>query len=216
MTKKLMLGAALGALMVSGAFAQSTPPKPADNPSPPPAASTPAPAPAAKPADQNAAKPAEDKNASKPAEEKSAAKPADKNAAAQPQFVAEQKPDDFLASKFKGKEVLGSNGKKIGEIGDILFDKNGKILAYVISTGGFLGIGAKEVAMPPSAFQVEPDPKGGSDKLKISMDENQLKNAQKFTEYKKPQPVTTGAGGARGGLGGGGMGGGGMGGGAPR
>ena len=33
---------------------------------------------------------------------------------------------------------------------DILFDKNGKIEAYIVSVGGFLGIGAKDVALAPS------------------------------------------------------------------
>jgi sporulation protein YlmC with PRC-barrel domain len=204
MTKKLMLSAALSALMVSGAFAQSNPP------TPPAATSQPSPA-----ADQaNKAKDQANKAQDEANKAKDQANKAQNQAnnqsastSAQPQFVAEQKPDDFLASKFRGKDVVGSNGKKIGEIGDILFDKNGKILAYVVSTGGFLGVGAKEVAMPPSAFQVVPGQNGGDQQLKVSLDENQLKNAQKFTEYKKPQPTTTGAGGgaAPGGLGGGGM-----------
>lgn len=196
MTKKLMLSAALSALMVSGAFAQSTPPKPANTP--PAATSQPAPAAAdqANKAKDQANKAQDQANKAKDEANKAQDQASSESASASTQFIAQQKPGDFLASKFKGKDVLGSNGKKIGEIGDILFDKNGKILAYVVSTGGFLGIGAKEVAMPPSAFQVVPDSKGGSDKLKISMNENQLKNAQKFTEYKKPQPVTTGAGGA--------------------
>ena len=39
---------------------------------------------------------------------------------------------------------------------DILFDKDGKIEAYVVGVGGFLGIGAKDVALAPSAFQIVP------------------------------------------------------------
>ena len=47
-------------------------------------------------------------------------------------FVSSQKPDQFLASKFKGTEVMGSDNQKIGDVSDILFDKTGKIEAYVI------------------------------------------------------------------------------------
>lgn len=120
-----------------------------------------------------------------------------------------QKPDQFLASNFKGTDVMGSGNKKIGDVSDIPFDKDGKIAAYVISIGGFLGMGAKEVALPPSAFQVEQGKKGESPKLRLSMTQKQLKEAQNFKPYSPPKPATTtGAGGAMGGgapLGGGGM-----------
>ena len=43
-----------------------------------------------------------------------------------------QKPDQWLASNFKGTDVLGPDDKKIGDVTDILFDKNGKIEAYVV------------------------------------------------------------------------------------
>src|ERR1035437_9731118 len=40
-----------------------------------------------------------------------------------PNFVASQKPDQWLASKFKGTDVVGADNQKIGEVSDILFDK---------------------------------------------------------------------------------------------
>ena len=63
------------------------------------------------------------------------------------QFVTQQATDQWLASKFKGTDVIGSNNEKIGDVNDILFDRNGRIVAYVIGVGGFLGIGAKDVAL---------------------------------------------------------------------
>src|SRR5262249_39931394 len=65
-------------------------------------------------------------------------------------FVSSQKPDQWLATKFKGTDVVGSDNQKIGDVNDILFDKTGKVEAFVISVGGFLGVGAKEVALAPS------------------------------------------------------------------
>ena len=116
-------------------------------------------------------------------------------------FVASQKPEQFLASKFKGTDVMGTDDQKIGDVSDILFDKTGKIEAYVVSVGGFLGMGAKDVALAPEAFQVIPrDPSsvtGSSTKLKISMTKDQLKEAANFEPYKEPR-ATTGAGGAGG------------------
>ena len=106
-------------------------------------------------------------------------------------FVSSQKPDQWLASKFKGTDVLGSDNKKIGDVSDILFDKSGKIEAFVVSVGGFLGMGAKEVALAPSAFEVVPGDKGGADKLKVSLTTDELKQAQNFARYSPPRPAST-------------------------
>jgi sporulation protein YlmC with PRC-barrel domain len=43
--------------------------------------------------------------------------------------------------------------KKIGEISDILLNKEGKVEVLIISVGGFLGIASKEVAVPFRAIQ---------------------------------------------------------------
>jgi sporulation protein YlmC with PRC-barrel domain len=112
------------------------------------------------------------------------------------EMVASQKPDQFMASSFKGTDVLGADDKKIGDVSDILFNKDGRIDAYVVSVGGFLGVGAKEVAMAPDAFQVVPGDKskGEADKLKITMTQDELKQAQNFTRYEPPRATTTGAG----------------------
>jgi len=113
------------------------------------------------------------------------------------QFMAAQKPDQWLATKFKGIEVLGSDNQKVGDISDIVFSKDGsKIDAYVVSVGGFLGMGSKQVALAPGAFQQVPgDPNSAtnsSPKLKISMNKDQLKNAPNFEPYKEPNRATTG------------------------
>ena len=115
-------------------------------------------------------------------------------------FVSSQKPDQWLASKFKGTDVLGSDNQKIGDVSDILFDKTGKVEAFVISVGGFLGVGAKEVALAPSSFDVVPGQNGSSDKLKISATKDQLQDAQNFAHYEPPRPTgTTGSGAPAGG-----------------
>jgi hypothetical protein len=169
MLKKLMITTAVSALMAGTAFAEGTP-----SPASPPAA---APMP---PAVTSPAKPAE---MTHPAPTAGAVK-----------FVPSQSSDQFLATKFKGTDVLGAENEKVGDVSDILFDKSGKILAYVVSVGGFLGMGAKDVALEPSAFQVVTGDKSKSesDKLKIAMSKDQLKQAANFEPYKAPS--TTGAG----------------------
>jgi sporulation protein YlmC with PRC-barrel domain len=125
------------------------------------------------------------------------------------QFVSSQKPEQFLASKFKGTDVVGAENEKIGDLTDILFDKEGKIEAFVVSVGGFLGMGAKDVAMAPKSFTFEKDANTSSYKAKVTMTKDQLKQAANFEPYKEPAHTTTGAGGGTrpGGAGGGGMGG---------
>jgi len=108
-------------------------------------------------------------------------------------FVSAQKPDQWLATKFKGTDVMGSDNQKIGDVSDILFDKNGKVEAFVISVGGFLGVGSKEVALAPSSFDVVPGQNGSADKLKLAATKDQLKDAQNFARYEPPRPATTGS-----------------------
>src|SRR5262249_8708187 len=89
-------------------------------------------------------------------------------------------------------DVLGANDEKIGDVSDILFDKDGKVLAYVVSVGGFLGIGSKQVALAPTAFQLVPGDKAKneSDKLRLSMTKDQLKQAANFEPYNPPRTTT--------------------------
>src|SRR5262249_53278145 len=116
-------------------------------------------------------------------------------------FVSSQKPDQWLASKFKGTDVLGSDGQSIGDVSDIMFDKSGKVEAFIVSVGGFLGVGAKEVALTPSSFDVVRGQNGAADKLKVSATKDQLKDAQNFARYEPPRPTaTTGTGGGPGGM----------------
>ena len=151
MLKTLMVTTAATALTIGAAAAQSTgkPQAPAAAPAASP--STPAP---------------KSSEMSKPA-------PSDKSA----KFIGSQQSDQYLASNFKGTDVIGADNKKIGDVNDILFDKDGKVLAYVVGVGGFLGLGSKDVALEPDAFEVVAGDKSKneSDKLRLSMTQDQLK-----------------------------------------
>lgn len=116
------------------------------------------------------------------------------NSSGKMNFISSQKPDQWLATKFKGTDVLGSDNQKIGNVSDILFDKTGKVEAFVISVGGFLGVGSKEVALAPSSFDVVPGQNGSADKLKLAATKDELKNAQNFARYEPPHASTTGLG----------------------
>jgi sporulation protein YlmC with PRC-barrel domain len=46
------------------------------------------------------------------------------------------------------QNVYDPGDNKIGEIMDVLVDREGKITALIVGAGGFLGMGEKDVAVP--------------------------------------------------------------------
>jgi sporulation protein YlmC with PRC-barrel domain len=112
-------------------------------------------------------------------------------------FVTSQTSDQFLASKFNGTDVIGADDKKIGDVSDVLFDKNQKVLAFVVGVGGFLGIGSKDVAIDPASFQPVPGKDATDYKLRLSMTKDELKAAPAFEPYHPPRPVSSDASPAR-------------------
>jgi hypothetical protein len=175
MFNKLMITTAAAALLAGSAFAQA--PSPSQS-SPSTTQSQTQSSPSASPA-QSSPSP----NAS-----------SSSSAQASGKFVNEQKPDQFLATKFKGTDVIGANNEKIGDVSDILFDKDGKVLAYVIGVGGFLGIGQKDVALVPTAFQLQPPTDRENMKLKLAMTKDELTAAPDFKAYNPPRTAAGGSG----------------------
>jgi PRC-barrel domain len=114
-------------------------------------------------------------------------------------FISSQGTDQWVFSKFKGTDVLGADNAHIGDVNDLLFDKNGKIVGMIVGVGGFLGIGEKSVAIDMGAFQVAPADTGttgaggSSDptnvKLKVTWTKEQLQAAPDFQYYKPPAPA---------------------------
>jgi sporulation protein YlmC with PRC-barrel domain len=137
------VGLIAAALAASPVMAQTTggqaatPDKMAPAAPPAPNAATPAPSPA----------PAADAK-STPAPSASAATPSSDTT-----FVTLQDMDQWRGSKLVGVSVYGPNQKKVGSIKDILMDHDGNAKVIVISVGGFLGIGSKDVGVPFKAMQ---------------------------------------------------------------
>jgi hypothetical protein len=132
--------------------------------------------------------------------------------ASESKFIPSQSTEQWVFTKFKGSDVLGPDNASIGSVNDLLFDRDGKIIGVVVGVGGFLGIGAKNVAIDMSAFNVMPADTGSKDnaptgnandptmvKLKVAWTKDQLKEAADFQYYKPPartgatpSPTTTG------------------------
>ena len=65
---------------------------------------------------------------------------------------------DWRASKVVGLNVYNSQNENVGSINDLLMDKSGSIKAAVISVGGFLGMGARLVAVPFDKMKFSTEP----------------------------------------------------------
>jgi hypothetical protein len=66
-------------------------------------------------------------------------------------FVAQQS-GDRLASRLIGLNIQNPADETIGEIYDIVQTDGNTIRAYIVSVGGFLGIGTRYVAIDPKAI----------------------------------------------------------------
>jgi len=53
----------------------------------------------------------------------------------------------WRASKLKGLNVYNEANEKLGDINELILDKNGKVNAVVIGVGGFLGMGEHDIAV---------------------------------------------------------------------
>ncbi|NNM71939.1 PRC-barrel domain-containing protein [Enterovirga aerilata] len=64
-----------------------------------------------------------------------------------PEFLTEA-PNTFGVSKAKGAAVIGQDHTRLGEVADLLIDREGRVQAVVIGVGGVLGFGERHVAVP--------------------------------------------------------------------
>jgi hypothetical protein len=72
-------------------------------------------------------------------------------------FLVKQDASELLAANLIGQTVLDANNESIGEVTDLITDKDGKILAVLIGAGGFLGIGQKDLAIRFEDIKVSRD-----------------------------------------------------------
>jgi len=60
-----------------------------------------------------------------------------------------------------GKDLISVSGERVGRIVDVLADETGRVRAAVIDYGGFLGVGARKIAVAWTDLRFEPyDAKG--------------------------------------------------------
>lgn len=61
--------------------------------------------------------------------------------------------ESWTVSNYYKQSVYDPKESKIGDIGDVLVDKAGKVTGLVVGVGGFLGAGEKDVIVPFTAIK---------------------------------------------------------------
>ena len=85
-----------------------------------------------------------------------------------------------MSSKIVGLSVYNENSKDIGEIKDIALNQNGQTEAYILSVGGFLGMGDHYVAVSPSAVKITYNASDRKWHASMNATVDQVKNAPEF------------------------------------
>ena len=64
----------------------------------------------------------------------------------------------WRSSKLIGVNIYNEQNEKLGDINEIILDKDGKVLGYVIGVGGFLGMGEHDIMVEPSKVKFVNEP----------------------------------------------------------
>jgi sporulation protein YlmC with PRC-barrel domain len=96
-----------------------------------------------------------------------------------PNFIQVQN-TDMLSSSVVGLDIYNSQNNDIGKIQDVAFDASKKVTGYVLSVGGFLGMGTRYVAVNPDALMVSYDAQNKVWKATMNATKDQLKSAPEF------------------------------------
>ena len=181
MLKKLFLLSTVASLAAFPALAQESTQQPTTI-TPPAEQTQPAQPADQAPADMTQQEPAADPNAPATTDPAQPAEPAtaetEQPATPPPSeaVIPAQAAGDVRAEKLIGMTVYDTNGDKVGQVKDILFNAEGKATGVVLSVGGVLGLGAKQVGLQWSEVDIQPD----AEVAKVQYNKDQLKAAPDF------------------------------------
>jgi sporulation protein YlmC with PRC-barrel domain len=98
-------------------------------------------------------------------------------------FKISQGVSEWRMANYLGKPIVNASGEKIGDVSDVLFERSGKITSVVIGVGGFLGLGAKQVAIPFEAVTYREQ--DGDRQIIVPLTKEALQAAPDYTATEK-------------------------------
>lgn len=87
-----------------------------------------------------------------------------------------------------GRDVHDADGRDIGRIVDVVVEPSGKPIAVVVDAGGFMGVGARRVAVDWAAVHV-PAPATADAPVTIDLTDDQVRSAPTYNDRTKPAVV---------------------------
>jgi sporulation protein YlmC with PRC-barrel domain len=87
---------------------------------------------------------------------------------------------DELSSNIVGLDVYNNQNSDIGKIKDIAMNQHGRAQAYIVSVGGFLGMGDHYVAVSPSEIKISYNDSEKKWHATMNATADQLKAAPEF------------------------------------
>lgn len=96
-----------------------------------------------------------------------------------PNFIKVQN-TDMLSSNVVGLDIYNGQNNSIGKIQDIAFNASKQMTGYILSVGGFLGMGTHYVAVDPNAVMVQYDAANKTWRATMNATKDQLKSAPEF------------------------------------
>jgi hypothetical protein len=89
-----------------------------------------------------------------------------------------QHSEDYRVSRIIGATVRNPQNENVGEVEDLIMEKNGDVKAAIVSVGGFLGIGERWVAVNFDSLTLQPD--GSNWRVILNTTRDQMKSAPTF------------------------------------
>ena len=87
---------------------------------------------------------------------------------------------DMLSSNLVGVDVYDNANNDLGSIKDVAFDSAKAVKGYILSVGGFLGMGTHYVAVDADSVKVKYDPNDKKWHANMNATKDELKNAPEF------------------------------------
>ena len=85
-----------------------------------------------------------------------------------------------LSSNVTGLEVYDNSNNDIGKIQDVAFDSSKAVKAYILSVGGFLGMGTHYVSVDPDAVKIKYEDNDKKWHANMNATKDELKAAPEF------------------------------------
>ena len=101
------------------------------------------------------------------------------------QIVREQAENELRVDWITGTTVTATDGDSIGNINDLIIDgETGGMQAAILSVGGFLGIGAKQIAVPWEELQINYD----ANEISMNLTREEAEAAPEYVFRDQEQP----------------------------